>query len=220
MAISLCDCVILISIVFFDVIGFAVLLADHSLSLSLHLVMPPRQSPSSPTKFRCREANCDQSVSRGDLCAPHLKETHGVSIKRSKIPRAGLGLFCERERVRGDKIVEYLGRSLKSLPSDTRYVLRVSSTHFIDGIHPCSGSGRYCNTARSSDFDGPAAAKRTNNATFSIDRVNQTATIKATKSIAVGEEVLVAYGRGYGLPRSPQKPKKKKKEEEEEEEEE
>jgi hypothetical protein len=115
---------------------------------------------------------------------------YDVAVKKSSIPNAGLGLFATKEFKRGELIVPYTGVlvATKKVDDSDKYLLQLTSKTSITAQDPAvSGVGRFCNTG----------GKR-NNARFSVTA--RSASIKATKKILAGAEILVPYGRAFHWP--------------------
>jgi hypothetical protein len=53
---------------------------------------------------------CKRNTTRGVLCAQHLKSDENLQIKKSTIPKAGLGLYTTIDRKKGEKICDYTGK--------------------------------------------------------------------------------------------------------------
>jgi len=135
------------------------------------------------------------------FCGQHTKEHLGVSVRKSNIPMAGLGLFAERTFKADDRIVEYSGERLTTDQYDRRYDrdamgsygIQLSEKYVIDARKTSSGVARYA-----CDYHG--SGKRPN-----AEYVNFGGRIwiVATKRIRPGEEILTDYGddmhRALGL---------------------
>jgi len=117
-------------------------------------------------------------------------------IKRSKIAKAGKGLFTTVDIKKGAFIVEYKGRitTWKEIQHDKNfnaYVYYINRNRVVDA-KPCKQYlGRYAN-----DANGIAKLKGVrNNSTYKVS--NNKVFIKAIKKITAGEEILVSYGKEY-----------------------
>jgi uncharacterized protein len=123
-----------------------------------------------------------------------------LSIKKSQIPAAGLGLWAEKDFKRGDVIVSYDGERITIKECEKRntalegggsYYLFISKTKCIDAQHTLSAKGRYANDAKGlTRIDGLR-----NNARY--EAIKGQAFIIASRNIRSGEEILVSYGRSY-----------------------
>ena len=108
---------------------------------------------------------------------------------------AGLGLFAARSFKAGENVSRYMGHTVGPV-ADEQSLMRVDSVcgqgeHtlqmgglLVDGLHGRSGA-QYMNSAY-----GPATGA--NNVAF-----NANGTVVATRTIAVGDELLVAYGARF-----------------------
>jgi len=134
-------------------------------------------------------------------CSTHLAFNHHLRIKKSNIPNAGLGLFAidplnsdsnEILFTPGENIVQYQGELINTEELIRRYqnktgpyAVYISKDHYEDGA-VVRGTGALANTLPNH-----------NNATLSIHRGR--ASLKATKPIRNGDEILLSYGRQYKL---------------------
>ena len=111
-----------------------------------------------------------------------------------------MGLFMLEEARAGDRVARYTGDVLtanEAAASDSAYLFRVNKNLFLDAQDPQHENGRYIN-------DG-AIAGREVNAKFGAARYaavckrtgRRYISVRATKTIPAGAEVLASYGRGY-----------------------
>lgn len=106
----------------------------------------------------------------------------GVRVGRSS---AGLGLFATRPYKKGERIIEYVGRTLtnaEEYTSRSKYLFEVNSRKTIDGAAR-TNIARYINHSC------------TPNCEPEIERGH--IYIDAIKNIAVGEEFVYDYGEEY-----------------------
>ena len=124
-----------------------------------------------------------------------LLEKH-LLIKRSKIPRAGKGLFTKVDIKKGTLIVEYKGKvttwkEIQQNRSFNAYVYYINRNHVIDAKPFRQYAGRYAN-----DANGITKLKGLrNNCSYKI--TDHKVFIKAMKKIVAGEEIFVSYGKEY-----------------------
>lgn len=121
-------------------------------------------------------------------------------IKKSKIPRAGKGLFTTSPIRKGDLVVEYKGEKLswaqclkrygKNI-NNARYLYFVSSKNSIDAQNTTKELARYANDAEG--FNGKKGLK--NNSEYT--NIKGVPHIIATADIARGAEILVDYSGDY-----------------------
>jgi len=154
---------------------------------------------------RANGVRCKNKVVMGlPLCHTHLLSQRHLKIKVSTIPYAGKGLFAldKSEPMnavifrKGEKIIDYIGEHIDLQELNHRYdeytapyAVGINRNTFIDPA--CErGVGAFANTK---------LRKNDNNATFSTNPRNRTASIKATKNIRNGEEIFVYYGNEYNL---------------------
>lgn len=130
---------------------------------------------------------------------------NGISVRRSRLPNAGMGLFASRSFERGELITGFEGNLISHAEADA---LRRNGCHrhvrtlrwkdlAIDGLkvrpapRGCGGAS-YANDGR---------CTRLNNATFAVryavDGLLPLCFLRARRRIDPGEEILVSYGRTY-----------------------
>ena len=119
-----------------------------------------------------------------------------LSIKRSKVPGAGKGLFAKKFIPKGTRIVEYKGKITTWKQVDHRkgsnpYIYYINRNHVIDASRAENAVARYANDARGlRQVKGLA-----NNATYVEDGLK--VYIESKKDITPGSEILVGYGKEY-----------------------
>lgn len=155
---------------------------------------------------------CKRTVCIGlPLCWQHLKRDKHVRIQESLIPGAGKGAFAadttrgpnEIVFKPGDKIVDYTGEVLTKDEIDARFGKFTAPYAFEvlkkRGNNPGKIIDAACSRGVGSNVNH-ATGNRTN-ARFSIwYRDGQShSSLKATKNIRNGDEILVNYGREYKM---------------------
>lgn len=135
------------------------------------------------------------------FCGQHTREHLGITIQKSNIPMAGLGMFAVRPFVADERIVEYSGEKLTTDQYDRRYDkdsmgsygIQLSEKYVIDARKTSSGVARYA-----CDYHGSGKKPNAEYINFG-GRI----WIVATKRIKPGEEILTDYGddmhRALGL---------------------
>lgn len=106
----------------------------------------------------------------------------GVRVGRSS---AGLGLFATRSYKRGERIIEYVGRTLtnaEEYTSRSKYLFEISSRKTIDGATR-ENIARYINHSCKPNCEPEIVRGRV--------------FIEAIKSIKAGEEFVYDYGEEY-----------------------
>lgn len=119
-----------------------------------------------------------------------------LTVKRSKIPGSGKGLFTKVAIPKGTTIVEYKGKITtwaKANHGDglNPYLFFVNKMHVIDAWHTPKHFARYAN-----DGKGFVREKGLNNNAAYVTK-NRRAFIEATRDIPAGSEILVEYGSDY-----------------------
>ncbi len=119
-----------------------------------------------------------------------------VKVDHSTIPGAGLGVFTTRARSKNENIVLYTGQFIQSdTPLSGPYMFAVTSTQYIDGVHPDIGIGRFVNCCR--PINKAKLGLKGNNARFVINQRSKQVWIRATRALKENEEVFVSYGCSY-----------------------
>ena len=117
-------------------------------------------------------------------------------IKRSRIPKAGKGLFTTVDLPKGAWVTEYKGRlcywkDVKDQDGYNPYIFKLNNTWAIDGRRTLKAFGRYANDAR-----GLSRAPGCRNNSEFITR-GRKCYISTTRRIRKGEEIFVDYGQAY-----------------------
>lgn len=117
-------------------------------------------------------------------------------IKKSTIPAAGSGLFTKIFIPKGDRIIEYKGRTStwKEANHDdgkNPYIFYINRNNVIDALNYKSSLARYANDAL-----GLTRVKGIKNNSEYIIKNNRVF-IDAIKDIPAGTEILVSYGKEY-----------------------
>ncbi len=119
-----------------------------------------------------------------------------LHVKKSRIPKAGYGLFTKRKILKGACIVEYKGRlqkwsEVKDQDGYNGYLLRVNLYWAINALPYKKALGRFANDAKGLNRNKMLA----NNAEYLLE--GKRCYIFAKRDIEPGEEILVGYGREY-----------------------
>lgn len=150
------------------------------------VVTMPTQQCTATTK---KGGRCGSKTARGQYCWTHLRQQEGLRVKQSSLgAHAGAGLFAEKDFRRGERIAWYTGDWIH----DDRggfYTLQIAANKTVDAARTNTAPGRWANDPRGSG--------RRANARFAADHVRGRASLRATKAIRKGEEVLVSYGKQY-----------------------
>jgi hypothetical protein len=144
-------------------------------------------------------AHCRQRTAIGQYCWAHLKSLEGLRVKKSDVPGGGRGLFAARALPAG-KNIPYTGDAicLRSDQAGGPYVLatrtdRAGNTSGVDAARRNAGYGRWVND--------PRGTGKQANSKFVLhtprDSQQRIASVRTTKAVAEGEEILVAYGNTY-----------------------
>ena len=136
---------------------------------------------------QCRSLTCN-----GAHCWRHMRQVLGVKIGKSTIPGAGRGLFTARDFKKGEKIALYTGDVIEGDVDDANesaYIFASKNNINIDAARRNTATGRMINA--------PRGTNRGTNVEFKINPRTAEVTIKATRNLRKGEEVLVGYGPQY-----------------------
>ncbi len=123
-----------------------------------------------------------------------------LHVKKSKIPKAGKGLYTSKDIKKGEIVCEYEGEKLtwkeclarnESQNGKGAYFFYVNSKNCIDAQNTVWSLGRYANDAAGL---GRIEGLR-NNCKYDVNKGKPY--IVATRNIKPGSEILVAYGKEY-----------------------
>jgi hypothetical protein len=135
-------------------------------------------------------AHCKARTAKGQYCWNHLRTHEQLRIKRSSVPRAGMGLFAERNFKPNEVVAQYTGdRVPLGDDSGGPYYLALTRGEAIDAARTNSGPGRWAND--------PRGTKTGANVRFCLNHRTRQATLRANKHIPKGSELLVKYGASY-----------------------
>jgi hypothetical protein len=161
--------------------------------------------------IRCKNQTCNyQPTCHVHRHTPDLIVDHelvpGLYVQRSNIKGAGLGLFTPSPIAKGATIGLY-GGALLGASGQGSYVMqcgRGASTTRVDARDPDlldTSVLRFINTWRAGSMteDGTQGY---NNVSISGQSVrNRYCKLRATRRVAAGRELLLAYGRCFHVPR-------------------
>lgn len=164
-------------------------------------------------KYRCPHIKLNgqrcnrQSVIGFEECRQHLKMDQHLSIKKSHIPKAGLGVFATNGSNNdddvvfqaGNKVCDYNGEDIDAhtlyeryLQNTAPYAIEVKNNLYIDGAL-VRGIGSMINAAKSQDEANTEFVRKAGN------RVE----IHAKENIKNGDELTAWYGSSYRLTGEP-----------------
>ena len=149
------------------------------------IVMPSQQCTATTKAGK----PCKQRTAKGQYCWNHLRTMEGLRVKLSHVPNAGLGLFAEREFKANEKVAIYAGDKLIDGPGGGVYQLGLTKHVAIDAARTNCAPGRYANDPRGTNSNA--------NTKFCFNHRTQTASLRSTRRIRKGDEVLIKYGRAY-----------------------
>lgn len=154
---------------------------------------------------RCKLRTCKT----GPYCWIHTESLSHLRVLPSHVPNAGLGLYAMKRKAhnneivfkKDDKITDYKGRILTNaqyLPltnAQTTYVIQTSNNKYINANRTNDPVGRYVNDCRGPH---PVVNWRNNcNSRFACANGANQCSIRATKNIRQGNEILADYGNAY-----------------------
>jgi len=119
-----------------------------------------------------------------------------LTIKKSKIPGSGKGLFTKKTIAKGTRIVEYKGKiktwkEVKEHPVFNGYVYYINRNCVIDAMNYKKAFGRFANDAKgTTQIPGVK-----NNCRYEVD--GSKVYITAITNIDAGAEIFVSYGKEY-----------------------
>lgn len=120
---------------------------------------------------------------------------YGLEVKKSKV--AGKGLFTTIPRKKNEFICYYGGEKLnrkqfskKYKKKSPIYAFQVTKDYYIDADKTTKSYGRYVNSSKGTGSGS--------NCKFSVSP-QKIISIKSTKRILPGKELLISYGRSYKI---------------------
>lgn len=166
------------------------------------IIMPSQQC----TAHTQKGTPCKRRTLKGHHCAGHMKLLQRLTVAKSSIGGAGLGLFVAKgAKVRpfkkGERIVLYTGDWVHVLPGAAGerqggpYYLAVTRRLGVDAARTNTALGRWANAPRGAR--GPTGRPLRPNAVLSVNTQTKQGALKALRSINPGEEILVSYGNEY-----------------------
>lgn len=136
----------------------------------------------------------NKQTARMDDTRPFYTLPSGLSIKKSSIPGAGLGVFAERDFPKGTRFGPYTGEITDNVTGDNWiyswhvYDLNARLKHYIDGSQKnVSNWLRYINCPRTVDEEN-----------LYLFQFNDEIYYVTYECIKRGTELLIWYGPGYG----------------------
>lgn len=121
-------------------------------------------------------------------------------VKKSKLPKAGKGLFTAKPIKKGEIVCEYEGEKIswkeclkrnEAQEGKGGYYFHITNQNCVDAQYTLWALGRYANDATGiSKVDGLR-----NNAKYEV--IKGKPYIKAIKNIKENEEIFVSYGKAY-----------------------
>lgn len=122
-------------------------------------------------------------------------EKHLV-VKKSRLPKAGKGLFTKRDIPKGTRVVEYKGRiqpwrEVKDEDGINGYLMYINRNVVINGLKALKTLARYAN-----DAGGLVRVEGIRNNSEFVSE-GKRCFIEATRNIKAGEEIFASYGREY-----------------------
>lgn len=160
-----------------------------------------------PTIVDC--VRCGAQTKRGGQCSrrtckyhkycyQHSKAIAGLSIKKSRLPNSGNGLFAEKDFKKKEIVALYGDKETREAETDEEksgYGWETKKGWIVDGASTQSGMGRWANMCRQQNVKGRLC--KGNNVKYVISRNPFKVRYKALKNIKRGEEIYVSYGRDY-----------------------
>ncbi len=119
-----------------------------------------------------------------------------LHLKKSKLPKAGKGLFTKTDIPKGTRITEYKGRlqpwkDVKDEDGYNSYIFKLNSRLAINAEKYLKTFGRYANDARGSG----RIKGLLNNADYIVE--GNKCYLDAIRNIKRGDEIFVEYGGNF-----------------------
>jgi hypothetical protein len=160
--------------------------------------MPSQQC----TAFTAKGLACKRRTLRGHQCGDHARILQRLTVAKSGLPGAGLGLFLAkgaRPLRPKERISVYSGDYIPLAPGDDTtgepYFLEITKNLAVDAARTNTALARWANDPRGGI--GPNGKPLRSNSELVADRRNKQGALRATKWIHPGQEILTAYGQGY-----------------------
>lgn len=117
-------------------------------------------------------------------------------VKKSKLPKAGKGLYTKIDIPKGTRMVEYKGRiqpwrEVKDEDGINGYLMYINRNVVINGLAAMKSLARYAN-----DAGGLVRLEGVRNNSEFISE-GKRCYMDATRNIKAGEEIFASYGREY-----------------------
>jgi uncharacterized protein len=121
-------------------------------------------------------------------------------VKKSRLPKAGKGLYTTHEIKKGEKVCEYEGEKLtwkeclkrnENQKGKGAYYFFINSRNCVDAQYTLDALARYAN-----DAAGTVRVEGIRN-NSKYDIIKGKPYIVATRNIQAGSEIFVAYGKEY-----------------------
>ena len=136
-----------------------------------------------------------------DMCFQHTKQKKGLQVKKSKIKKAGLGLYATKDFKKGQKIADYGGVAIvvsyaQYEQNPSGYGIHLNKKEVLDGKSTQSGLARYANNCRKANKQKRECVR--NKAKIKVNTRTKKGTLRATEKIEKGEEIFTSgYGKSF-----------------------
>ena len=146
---------------------------------------------------RCKRTSCKW----GPKCWAHSRRDLGLTIKKSKIPGAGLGLFALRDFGPNELIGVYNGKLVSNAVAnkdDTGYAVQYTDAKQMEGAGTQTGLARYANNCpRAQRLAGRCPGDQ--NSYYAVDTTAKRVRLRVHKKggIKKGQEILASYSAEY-----------------------
>lgn len=158
-----------------------------------------KQTANCHARCTSKRGPCQRHVTHGVKCWYHGRKSPGLNVTKSKIPKAGLGLFTTKHIKKGGEIDEFKGPSRTAaevdkfpLAEQAMCIPKKSTGKFIDVAGTRSCYARYANEAPS---------QKKVNADIEEKKVRGSkrskVELEATKDLPAWTEIETDYGVGY-----------------------
>ena len=145
----------------------------------------------------CDVDACNAAAVHGPKCKYHTRAIDGLAVRKSRIPRAGSGLFATRGKAENEFVADYIGDVLdrEALSSryavdQARYALEIRANSFIDAADPTSCLGRYAN--HSEEPNAVLFLRKKKGVAYAGG-------LRTVRRIRAGDEITVDYGPDYDV---------------------
>jgi hypothetical protein len=145
---------------------------------------------------RCKRNTCIYS----EFCHLHTKILFDLTLKKSKIPGAGKGLYTTVNIPKNKNISQYTGeiKSIEDFNADpSGYAVQIPKNKVVDAVSTQSAIARYANDCRTSNRKAKQCTGTNSKFVVTTRQGITKIWLRATKNIPANSEIYISYGKQY-----------------------